>query len=466
MKWRQKDQPLSAERTVESSCKSECKAELDSDLLIIGEEYEAHVRVKSNKYESVWSEWSPTVTWVSRVGKPKPPQSADLSMILGMTVAVVGSLLLALVYFKTDKTAWVYIEKKVKGSPLPDPGESLIMKDQIWQSPPFTNKSLHFFIKPEEFISVEVTCKGDGFAPCRSDVALLEKMKSESSYDSTNSSFSNPSYSHLDPLPPVPSLTAGNLEPCATDSPYGPVGGQGKGNTAEQDRKEEERRKDEEILQLLKTGSSNRETIPVILDYNRVEKLQPERVRLQSLDSGMCSGEEVSQESLEADSINMTDSHDEVPQAKEEREGDNGQDEGFQKLFGNISSGGIVCKGSIQVCSGYEPVQKLQADSNELLSLDSGLSSGGEEQLSQEESMEDIDKSTESTRFPFPPPSCALPCMLPFSTSLPLKFSGPGFSPAQQPLPCHLLERIALMSTTKSVEPSGDGYMPVTQKQS
>lgn len=305
----------------------------------------------------------------------------------------------------------------------------------------------------------------DGFAPCRPDVALLEKKRTESSYDSTNSSFSNPSYSHLDPLPPVTSLTAGNLAPCPTDSPYGPVGGQGNGNTAEQDREVEERRKDEEILQLLTRRSSNSKPIPVIFDYNRVEKLQAERVRLQSLDSGMCSGEEVSQESLEADSINMTDSHDEVPQAKEEREGDNGQDEGFRKLFGN-SSGGIVCKGSIQVCSGYEPVQKLQADSNELLSLDSGVSSGGEEQLSQEESMEDIDKSTESTRFLFPPASCALPCMPPFSTSLPFRFSGPSFSPAQQPLPCHLLERIALMSTSKSVEPSGDGYMPVAQKQS
>lgn len=314
-----------------------------------------------------------------------------------------------------------------------------------------------------EFVSVEVACAVDGVVPCRPETALLEKMRSESRYNSTSSNFSNPSYSHLDPAPPVTSLTAGNLEPCSADTPYGPIGSK----TIEEDKKVEERGKEVAILQLLSKGSSDREPMQVILDYNRVEKLQAERVRLQSLDSGVCSGEEMSHESLEADSINVTDGHDEEPQGKEENGGENGKDGDFRKLFGNINSGGIFSKGSIQVCSDYERVQKLQAESNELPSLDSGISSGGEEQVSQEESLEDIDKSTESSNFLFSPPPCsALPCFLPSFTPLPFSFSGPGLSLARQPLPSHILERIALMSTPMSVEPSDGGYMPVRQEQS
>lgn len=295
---------------------------------------------------------------------------------------------------------------------------------------------------------------------------MLEKKKTESSYESTSSSFSNPSYSQLSPLPPVSSLTAGNLEPCGADTPYGPVGSQDEGRNAEQDR-HEERGKEVEILQLLSKGSNNSEPMLVMSDYEKVEKPQVECFRLQSLDSGMCSGEEVSQESLEADSISVTDGHDEGPEGKEERAGDNGRGVLFPKLFGG--SGGIFGKGSIQVCSDYERVQKLQAYSPELASLDSGISSGGEEQVSQEESLEDVDKSTECTSLLFPPapphPS-ATSGSLPSSPPLPLHFSGPCLSPALPPLASHILQKTALMSINMSMEPSGDGYMPVRKEQS
>lgn len=294
------------------------------------------------------------------------------------------------------------------------------------------------------------------------EAALLEKMRSESSYDSTNSSFSNPSYSQFSPPPPVSSLTVGTLELCGADTRCGPVGSQGEGKNAEQDR-DKVRGKEVEILQLLSKGSNISEPMPVNSDYEKVEKPQVERFRLQSLDSGVCSGEEVSQESLEADSINVTDSHDEGPEGKEEREGRYGKEIDFKKLFGG--SGSILGKGSIQVCSDYERVQR--DDSPEFPSLDSGIISGGEGQMSQEESLEDIDKSTESTSLLFPPPpSSALPCSLPSFTPLPLNFSALGSSPALLPLPSHILERTAPMSTNRSVEPSGDGYMPVRQEQS
>lgn len=302
----------------------------------------------------------------------------------------------------------------------------------------------------------------DTFASCGPEAALLEKMRSESRHESTSSNFSNPIYSQLCPPPPPPpppvsSLTAGNLAPCAAETPYGPVGGQAEGKNAEQD-EDEVRAKEAEIRQLLSKGSNNSEPMLVVSDYEKAEKLHVERARLQSLDSGVCSGEEVSQESLEADSINVTD---EGPEGEEEREAGNEKDVVIQKLF--EGSGGDFGKGPIQVCSGYEQVQKLQADSPE---LDSGISSGGEEQVSQEESqeesleesLEDADKSTESTSLLFPPPLPPPPpySVSPFFTPQPLNFFT-HLSPALHPQ--HLLETTALMSTTRSVEPSGDGYM-------
>lgn len=305
-----------------------------------------------------------------------------------------------------------------------------------------------------ETVSVEITSTVDAVAPCGPEATLLEKMRSKGNHESASSNFSNPSYSQLCPPPPVSSLTAGNLEPCASDTPYGPVRSQGEGKNEVKDR-DEVRGKEVEILQLLSKGSNNSEPMPVISDYEKVEKLQ---VR--------CSGQ-ISQESLEADSISVTNSHDEGPEDKEERQKGNGKEGDLQKLFGG--SGGIFGKGSIQVCSDYEPVRNLQNDSPELPSLDSGISSGNEEQGSQEESLEDLDKSTKSTGLLFPPlspPFSALPCSLPSFAPLLLNFSGPGLSPAQRPLPTHILERIALISTNRLVEPSGDGYTPVRQEES
>lgn len=309
---------------------------------------------------------------------------------------------------------------------------------------------------------MDVTTTAGAVTPRGMEAALLEKMRSESSYESTNTD-TDPSNSELSPPPPpISSLTAGNLEPCGADTPYGPVGSQAEDKTAEQDMVEV-RGKEVELLQLLSNGSNNSEPLPVISDYEKVEKPQVERFRLQSLDSGMCSGEEVSQESLEPDSINVTDCHDDGgPEGKEESEGRNGKEVFFQKFFGG--NRGSFDKGSIQVCSDYERVQKLEVDNSELPSLDSCISSGSEEQVSQEESLEDVDKSTESTSLLFPPPSSS--SFLLSSTPLPLDFSGTSLNSAPAPLPSHILERIALMSTTKSVKPSGDGYMPVRQDQS
>ncbi|XP_070834065.1 uncharacterized protein [Chaetodon trifascialis] len=427
---------------------------MDRSLLILGETYEARVRVKTtegSQFRSTWSDWSPTTTWMSLIGeaKPTPPPSEVTRGVLG-TLACVVLFALLLILIRTDKTTWIYIAKTITGPPVPNPEKSSV-NFQNWLSPHFTSESFHSFLRPVEIISVEVTSTVDAVAPSGPEAALQEKMRSESSYDTTSSNFSNPSYSQLSPpppLPPVSSLTAGNLEACGTDTPYGPVGSHGEGKSSEQV-EDEVRAKEEALLQLLSKRSNNSESMLVISDYEKAEKPQIERLRLQSLDSGVCSGEEVSQESLEADSINVTDCQDDGPEDKGEREGGNGKEVNFHKLFG-----GMLDKGSIQVCSGYEQVQKLQADGAELPSLDSGISSGSEEQLSQEESLEDADKFPP----PSPPPSSALAGSSPSFTPPPLSFCVAALSAALPPLPS--LERIALMSAIRSVEPSGDGYMP------
>ena len=308
-----------------------------------------------------------------------------------------------------------------------------------------------------EINSIEVASTMHTVKPCRLDLTL---MKDESNSESTSSSFSNPSYSELCTRPPVSSLTAGNLEPCAADSPFGPVSGQREGKNTEPDIDEVAEKK-MEILKLLSNGNSNTETIQVISDYEKVEKLQDEHLMLQNANSDMSTCEEVSQELVAANSITEPDEYDETL-CKEEKEGDNGKKIDFRRFF--RSSGGIFGKESIQVCSDYEQVPKLQANSPELPSMDSGISSGGEEHESQEESMEVDDKPTS---FPFPPHPSIFPCSLFPLPQQSLSFSGPALSPVLQRLPHHdLLDRIGLMSESRFVEPSGEGYMPVRQEES
>uniref|UniRef100_A0AAZ1XX22 Interleukin-2 receptor subunit beta N-terminal domain-containing protein n=2 Tax=Oreochromis aureus TaxID=47969 RepID=A0AAZ1XX22_OREAU len=457
LQWKKQDQSWSdpaVEKKLGIQCEQECKAELEPDLMIQGERYEARVRVRSVKPqpEGAWSDWSPTASWESPVGTIKPP--SGITFVVPVTIVGVVVLLAGLI-LSTHKTTRVYIVKKIKGPPIPDPGKSFLREIQSG----FTSEYFHSFLKPVEMITVELTSPVDAVVAYKPD----EKMVlNKGSYDSTSSSFSNPSYSELCSPPPISSLTAGNLKPCAADTPYGPVGAQGEGKSTEQ-KSDEAREKEKETLMLLLKGSSNREPVQVISDYEKTERLDNDRFRLQSLDSGMCSCEEVSEESMEADSINMTDSHDEEPEGEEEKEGGNEQKADFQRLFG--SSGGVFGK-FIQVCSDYERVEKQQADSPELPSLDSGVSSGGEEQLSQDEGMEDADKSTESTRFLFPPhPPSALPCSLLSFPQLPLNLPGPRLSPALHLQPGHMTQGFALTSAGRSVEPSGDGYMPVKQEE-
>ncbi|XP_034543283.1 uncharacterized protein LOC117815588 [Notolabrus celidotus] len=364
----------------------------------------------------------------------------DESWIISTTVtcAVVLALIMAVITLKRNKTIWIFLITKIKGQPIPNPAKSFL-KDVNFQS--YLSSRLTNLFTPLEITSIEIVSPVK-LVPFKPEAELLEKMKSKSSYDSSNSGFSNPSYAHLGSAPPVSVslLTAGNLDPCAADTPYGPVCSQSEDKDAGQER-EEVREKDVKILKLLSNGCNKGNPPLVISDYEKVEKVQLERSRLQSLDSGVCNGEEPSQESLEADSINVTESHDEI---NEEREAGKETEGVFQKLFGgNVDISG---KGSIQVCYDYERVQKLQPDSPELQSLD--VNNEIEEHFGHQESLEDTDKSSESTNL-LPPP-----CSFSSVTAMSSNLNGPAFRPAPH---CNIL---ALMTTRWSLEASGDGYMP------
>lgn len=469
LQWKQQDQPWNEATLQNNTCKNECHYQLEEEKLIQGERYEARVRVQSVynlndfingkitpvEYLGTWSDWSPTASWVSPVGRKPQDTAVDLFHIY--IIAGVAALVLLLVYVisRADKTTWIYMVKRI-----PNPANSSLQgaKFESRRNAHFTQES---FLKKEDIVSVEVTSTVAVVEPCKPDGKM---MKNESSYDSTSSSFSNPSYSNLCVPPPVSLHSAGNLEPCDADTPYGPVACQSEGTVTEKD-DNDVTEKQMEILKLLPKCIGDSDPMQVISDYEKVEKVQVDRIRLRSRDSGMCSCEEVIPESLEADSINVADSHDQMPEGDEEKQGGHGIKVNFLKLIG--SSVAIFGKESIQVCSDYERVQAVhspEADSPELPSLDSGVSSGGEEQVSQEESMED-DKSTESTRFLFPPhPSSALPCPMLSMKQQPLNFSGSGFSPALKLQHDHRLEDIMQMSGSRSVEPCADGYMPVRQE--
>ncbi|XP_034543513.1 uncharacterized protein LOC117815733 [Notolabrus celidotus] len=428
---------------INKSCEWNCTAQLFSDALMQGERYEARVRVQAVmdelKFKCVGSDWSPTTSWVSRIGRP-PKVFLDEPWIISITVtcAVVLALIMAVITLKRNKTVWIFLITKIKGQPIPNPAKSFL-KDVNFQS--YLSSRLTNLFTPLEITSIEIVSPVK-LVPFKPEAELLEKMKSKSSYDSSNSGFSNPSYAHLGSAPPVTVslLTAGNLDPCAADTPYGPVCSQSEDKDAGQER-EEVREKDVKILKLLSNGCNKGNPPLVISDYERVEKVQLERSRLQSLDSGVCSGEEPSQESLEADSINVTESHDEI---NEEREAGKETEGVFQKLFGgNVDISG---KGSIQVCYDYERVQKLQPDSPELQSLD--VNNEIEEHFGHQESLEDTDKSSESTNL-LPPP-----CSFSSVTAMSSNLNGPAFRPAPH---CNIL---ALMTTRWSLEASGDGYMP------
>lgn len=193
----------------------------------------------------------------------------------------------------------------------------------------------------------------------------------------------------------------------------------------------------------------------ILSPYKQIPITQAENAelfRLQSVDSGMSSNEDVSQDSMEEDSVYMAEEDDEGTLNKERRQKD------FQKVFG-----GIFCQNFPQGVSEYKQIPIMQA---ELSSLDSETSRIDEDSL--EDSMEEDDKTTKGTRFWFPP-------------LLPTPLTSPIVSLSQQPLDTarsksglvspplqrnDLLKQSIQMSDSVVRQPYDNGYRPVKQEQS
>ncbi|KAI9529088.1 hypothetical protein NQZ68_013395 [Dissostichus eleginoides] len=440
---------------------SESAVNLDDNWLIRGKRYEARVRVKSEDtdHRSTWSGWSPTASWVSTVGRTEQSQPSAWPVAGLIAVAAAIAVFLVIVRFKTDKTTWVYIVKKIKGSPIPNPGNFL--KDLKFES----RSSPHFLIVSGELDSVEFSSCVDAVLPCSQEEALLHKIRSEMTHKSTSSDFSNPNYSHLLPQTPPPpppdisSLTAGNLPQCVSDAPYGPVGGQRSEKETDEDRG---KKKEEEIHQLFSKGS---EAMLLVSDYERVEELKGERGRLQSLDSGVGSGgEEVSQESMEEESITVEDEREE---GREEEKKEMTKEEKKKKKEESMEEESITVEEEREEGREEEKKEKKEKEEREEVReeerVDFHKRFAGEGVIQVCSGYKKMHQAEETENLLLSPPSSCSSCSSP---SLPSLLSLPSlpslsFSEGSSPLKSDLLERMSLMSSSRSVAPSGDGYMPI-----
>uniref|UniRef100_A0A3P9KGJ7 Interleukin-2 receptor subunit beta N-terminal domain-containing protein n=1 Tax=Oryzias latipes TaxID=8090 RepID=A0A3P9KGJ7_ORYLA len=431
--------PLVKKKTL--NCGQECEGQLDPEMLTQGETYEARVRVRANRsnVEGIWSEWSPTLIWVSSEGRPKPPSGTSMGV---WNIAIPGAVAFVLISFAAflskENIIRIYVAKKIIGPWIPNPSKAASLHK--WSSLLFTSESLDCCLKEEEIASLELSFPVKAVQPIRPEEKILEE---NFNCESSSSGFSNPSYSALcPPPPPLFSQTSRDLLLC---TPLGPAQVQKETRKTEKDN-ETIREAREEILKFLLKDSTNITTMQ-ISDYEKVDHL-----RQQSVDSGTCSFEEVSQAEAETDSFTLMDGVEERTLLKKEwgKEIDGTMD--FLRLIG--SSENDFAKHPIQVCFDYERVSTPHADSPELPSLDSGLNSTVE---SQQESIEIKDTST---HFPFP-------CSSPSFPQNNLNFCGSCSSPVLQPLLSHgKLDSLFLVPSNMIIEPSSNGYMPVKQEKS
>ncbi|XP_056135675.1 uncharacterized protein LOC130112364 [Lampris incognitus] len=359
----------------DKQCNPVCEIVLDPNFLERGKRYKVRIRVQpdENWTTSIWSDWSPTATWVSAVGKgPDNPGTFGWERLLGFIISAAVVLFLAVVLCNRDKKIWVCTLKRFTGPPLPNPGKLLLHDGnlQVWLTPQFTNDS--YVLTPVDICSVEVTNTVESIVAQGSEAALPGKRNWDSCSRSTSSSVSNPIRPPFCP-PPLSICTKGNLQPCAADSPYRFIGSQSGGA---KDRAEEHD-VDMENLKLLSCIGMREESVQESWDGDRDEKLQPQQCELQSHDSGMgCSEvEQVSEASMEEmDETNSPNGH-----SKQLQEQDGKKEKGKETEISQIF-GGIFSQGSIQVCSDYEQIEKMRAPYPVLQSADSGISNQCKEQ--------------------------------------------------------------------------------------
>ena len=136
------------------------------------------------------------------------------------------------------------------------------------------------------------------------------------------------------------------------------------------------------------------------------------------------------------------------PESPEEE----GEESQIEKLLSQgVALGDIIGQGSLEVCLGYEKFKLFEARAQ---SPDSGVGSGGEEQVS-EESLEEVDFSLGTKTFTYPPlfdTELRLPSSLIQSFSF---FPGQGTSSSLS----FSSEDGASLTSSSTLLPSSGGYM-------
>lgn len=256
---------------------------------------------------------------------------------------------------------------------------------QTWLDPYFTSEFYQSFLKSADIVSVEETSAVDDVTLYTPDIKAMPEFNED---EFICSSFSNYSYSEFC-CPPVFPLTAGSPKPHAVEASYKNVPGREDEKTKNRD--SDVARREAEMVKALLMGGINHEAV-VISDYKRVQKLQIELHSFHSVDSGMTSYEEVSQESMEADGINMVEGAPWVQENQEINNEGNETQSDIQKLF----EGSESILGKITVVSDYKQIPTIRVENAELLRLhsaDSGMDSY--EEVSQESLEEDSIYMTE-----------------------------------------------------------------------
>ncbi|CAL8331833.1 unnamed protein product [Lota lota] len=477
LQWKQEDRPWENGTLKKQTdpCKPLCQVKLTG--LVQGRRYQARSRVRPQEiaYRSVWSDWSPVLTWVSSIGMEETQVNPAWHEVYmqweALVTAVVGAVVilsLAIIICKTDRDTWVYMAKKIRGPPLPNLDKFLWPdgKSQVRLKIGFTNESQHTVTGQDVISSVEVINRWS--AP------HVQNLKASSSY-------SNPSYSpllHVRALSSLPTPPQGNLEPCSADSPYGPVGGGAVGEEAMGESEENQGEDGEgrapwglDLLNMISgahIGTAG--SMTVCQDYEKVGNIGAQgSLELNSPDSGVGCSEEEERDSRDGfrdgreGGGSATDDGSQGSESPEE-EGEESQIE--MLLSKGVARGAIIGQGSLEVCLDYEKVVSLEVcldyEKFKLLeghkcraqSPDSGVGSGGEEQVS-EESLEEVDLSLGTKTFIFPTLS---------DTELRLQSSpiqSSSFFPGQGTSSSFSFssEDGASMTNTSTLLPSSGGYM-------
>ncbi|XP_030206347.1 uncharacterized protein LOC115539715 isoform X1 [Gadus morhua] len=452
---------------METECDPLCQMELTG--LEKGGQYQARSRVRPSEavYKSEWSDWSPVLHWVFAVGtEVSSTTERELVMQLeALVTAVVGAVVflsLAIIVCKTDRETWVFMVKKISGPPLPNLDHLLGPegKSPVWLKPGFPSESHHTLTGLDLISSVEVTSRQPATLNLKASkhsrsAPLAQKLKAASRY-------SNPSYPHL--LLHVEAHP--HLKPCSADSPYGPMGGGAvgeavTGGTEEYQGEGGEGRAPSDLNLLNMIPGAPIGTSGSMKFCKRYEEVG---------EGGGSTAEGGSQGS--------------------ESQEEEGEESPIEKLLSQgFVRGDIIGQGSLEVCLDYEKVGSLEVclDHEKVSSLevcldyekvgspevcldyekvkllegramspDSGVGSGGEEQVSVE-SLEGVDFSLGTKTFTFPPLS-GTELRLPGS----LIESSPFF-PGQGPSSFLLFssEDGVSMTSTTTLLPSSGGYMPV-----